>query len=1187
VVNLCSDDVGNRQRPQKFQALRKKRARLRWAEVAAALLLLAGIAAAFVLVSKKSARSVSVTPEKSIAVLPFENLSDDKANAYFAEGIQDEILTRLAGIADLKVISRTSTQRYQSKPGNLPEIAKQLGIANILEGSVQKVADQVRVNVQLINAQTDSHLWADTYDRKMSDIFGVESEIAKRIAESLQAKLTGREKQTLAVKPTNNPEAYDAYLRGVAFEARNYSSSYSADLKRKAVDSFQRAVQLDPKFAFAWARLSRANAFLCFNGDFGATPAQCDAAKRALENAGKLEPNSPEALLALGYYQYYALRDYGLAKTTFKQVGKLLPGSSEVTTALAYIARREGEWNESIACFEQALALDPRNMEVLDEAALTYCMVRQFPAALKLYDRALDITPNDLEIVANKANIYQAQGNLQEAAKLLSGINEQTPSNGMFSAKVIQLRLERNYGEAIRLLKARGAQFHFNSDFEKVDHYVYLAFIQRLAGDTSGAKAIAEQARNTLEQLHKDQPDNLTFVEVLSLADAALGAKDLALKEAEHAIMLWPSAKDRVLGPVLEEKLALIQTIFGENDRAISTLTQLSQTPYRGWVNGGMPVTPALLRLDPVWDPLRGDPRFEALVQNVSSPKDTQAESAKSIAVLPFENLSHDPDNAYFAEGIQEEILTRLAKIADLKVISRTSTQQYQSKPGNLSEIAKQLGVGTILEGSVQKVADQVRVNVQLINAQTDSHLWAETFDRKATDIFGVESEIAKGIAESLQAKLSPAQANALAAIPTHDAEAYDLFLKGEYQARQAVSAEKPELFDRAEASYRQALARDPNFALAYARLATTRMQQHWFVNRLNSAQLEEVESNIKRALAIAPDLPEAYLALGVFHYWGYLDYDSALRALDRAIELQPSNSDSRSFRAAVYRRRGEWRRSIAESERAVELNPRDSYTYTDVGDTYLMLRRWSEAERALSRAVALDPHNINAGYHLAQTYVNSTGDISRARQAWEGIPDTRTGFSPYGIVISQMIRETVYLDVLERRFVDALKVWDTVPTNTPDARLRQLDARIGIQMLAGQNGPAKSEGEQARPLLEVRLAERTPQDRTSLTESAWVYVCLGRNADALRIAREATEAMPIEKDAIVGANFLTGLVQIDAHVGRSEEAVKILRRLLTIPAGEYISVTRLKIDPVWDPIRNDPGFQKLLSEPEPETVYK
>src|SRR5439155_8937168 len=243
--------------------------------------------------------------EKSIAVLPFENLSRDPDNAYFADGIQEEILTRLAKIADLKVISHTSTQRYQSKPRNLRETAKQLGEANILEGSVQKAADQVRVNVKLVNAQTDSHLWADSYDRKLTDIFGVESEIAKGIAESLQAKLTGREEHALAVKPTNNPEAYDAYLRGLAFEGRSPASygSYSPYLVGQAAGFFEQAVQLDPSFALAWARLSHVNAHLYFSGGLQSTSAQRDTAKRALDNAQKLEPNSPETLLALGYYQ--------------------------------------------------------------------------------------------------------------------------------------------------------------------------------------------------------------------------------------------------------------------------------------------------------------------------------------------------------------------------------------------------------------------------------------------------------------------------------------------------------------------------------------------------------------------------------------------------------------------------------------------------------------------------------------------------------------------------------------------------------------------------------------------------------------------------------------------------------------------------------------------------------------------
>jgi len=553
----------------------------------------------------RQTESVKV-PAKSIAVMPFENRSEDKANAYFADGIQNEILTLLSKIADLKVISRTSTQQYRSRPRNLTEIAKQLGVATILEGSVQKVADQVRVNVQLLNAQTDSHLWAETYDRKLTDIFSVESEIAKGIAESLQAKLTGREEQALAVKPTNNPEAYDAYLRGLAFDTRK---GYSGDALRKAISFFERAVQLDPNFVLAWARLSRGHAALYFVPGGDRTGARRDAAKKALETAQKLQPNSPETQLALGYYQYYVLRDYELAKTTFGLVNKMLPGSSEVPAALALVARREGHWDESVAYSEQALTLDPRNVQLLNEAAQTYATLRQFPTVLKLYDRALDIVPDDPGVMAVKATIHQAEGNLEQAGKLLSQINAQTPSTIALVIKMTQLRLERNYAEAIQFLQARLAQFHSASETDKAITQVFLAVTQRLAGDTAGAKVAAEQACTTLESLCKNQPDNAFLVAGLSLANAVLGEKELALKEAERAIKLLPSVKDRVYGPACEEILALIQTMFGENSLAISTLTRLLQTPYGSWLYA-TPITLALLKLDPIWDPLRDDPAF-------------------------------------------------------------------------------------------------------------------------------------------------------------------------------------------------------------------------------------------------------------------------------------------------------------------------------------------------------------------------------------------------------------------------------------------------------------------------------------------------------------------------------------------------------------------------------------------------
>ena len=351
----------------------------------------------------------------------------------------------------------------------------------------------------------------------------------------------------------------------------------------------------------------------------------------------------------------------------------------------------------------------------------------------------------------------------------------------------------------------------------------------------------------------------------LSLAYAAMGEKDSALKVAERAVMLSPAAKDAVDGPAFEENLALIQTIFGENGRAISTLTQLLQTPYNGWVYTATPITPALLRLDPFWDPLRADPAFQKLCEEKID---------KSIAVLPFENLSRDPDNAYFAEGIQEEILTRLAKIADLKVISRTSTQRYQSKPGNLAEIAKQLGVANILEGSVQKAADQVRVNVQLINAQTDSHLWAETYDRKLTDIFGVESEIAKGIAESLQAKLTGREEQALAVKPTNNPEAYDAYLRGlAFEARSSLLSTL-DLVGKAIGFYERAVQLDPNFALAWARLS--RADALLYFNRddtTTAARGDAAKRALENAQKLEPNSPETLLALGYYQYWVLRDY--------------------------------------------------------------------------------------------------------------------------------------------------------------------------------------------------------------------------------------------------------------------------------------------------------------------------
>src|SRR5205814_1069749 len=358
VVNLYDDQFGNATLPRKLETVRRKSARVRWAEVAVALLVLAAIIAGFVLLLRRPTRSALAIVEKSIAVLPFENRSRDPDNAYFADGIQDEILTRLSKIADLKVISRTSTQHYKSAPANLPEIARQLGVAYILEGSVQKSGDAVRVNVQLIKAANDSHLWADTFDRKLIDIFSVESEVAKAIAEQLRVHVSGQEEQFIAAKPTEIPEAYDAYLRGLAYTLKTGNTPANTLGAQKYL---REAVRLDPKFALGWALLSNVNAVGYLTTILQRTVALREEARQAGETALSLQPNLGEALHAKGFYHYACLKDYDTAVRYFERARQFLPNSSRIPQSLALVARRRGQWDRSESFFIEAERLDPRN----------------------------------------------------------------------------------------------------------------------------------------------------------------------------------------------------------------------------------------------------------------------------------------------------------------------------------------------------------------------------------------------------------------------------------------------------------------------------------------------------------------------------------------------------------------------------------------------------------------------------------------------------------------------------------------------------------------------------------------------------------------------------------------------------------------------------------------------------------
>ena len=553
----------------------------------------------------------------------------------------------------------------------------------------------------------------------------------------------------------------------------------------------------------------------------------------------------------------------------------------------------------------------------------------------------------------------------------------------------------------------------------------------------------------------------------------------------------------------------------------------------------------------------------------------------KSIAILPFENLSEEKANAYFAEGIQDEILTKLAAVRDLKVISRTSTAKYQSKPDNLKKVAQELGVSTILEGAVQRAGDKVRVNVQLIDSNSDAHLWAKSYDRELKDVLAVESEVAEQIADALKANLSPSESHVLAAVRTQNTEAYDLFLRGQYEFHKAESSLSADAYDRADAFYRQTLERDPNFAPAAAGLAYSRLSRHWFVSPLTAQQLQDVKSIVDRALALAPDSPEPHFALGVFFYWGHRQYDEALAEFNRTLELQPNNALARQFCGWVYRRRGEWERSITDVRRAQELDPRDAQIPANLGATYSMLRQWKDAEEVGVYALSIDPHNVIAASILAMARLGGPGDVDSALRAFDGIPvGYLSGPGSFQGDVTAIIGMRVYLYAIQKRFSEAFQVFEREGNYSGLGHLQQLSGRAALRVLAGQTEAAKSAGEEALPLLEARLRE-SPDDTFAKTGLAWVYLSLGRKSDALRLAQQAADLISVERDAISGVFFQAGLAQIEARADAAEEAVKRLRHLLSIPAGQRISIARLKIDPVWDPIRTRPDFQQLLSGPE------
>jgi len=562
--------------------------------------MVSAIAGFFLLPRISSARKI----DKSIAVLPFENLSDDKENAYFADGIQDDVLTNLSKIGDLKVISRTSVMSYRGKTSNVREIGKALGVATILEGSVRRIGNRVRVNVQLINAENDEHIWAEDYDRDLTDVFAIQTDLAQKIANELRAKLSPSEKQQIERKPTENGEAYLAFV-----QAHNLQNAYDDFEKLKQSEQlYERAITLDPNFALAFARYSQLESWILHT--FDRTPERREKSRTLAERALQLQPDLPEAHLALGFSYYYGDDNYDAALKEFEIAQRGLPNDSDGYLAIGAIQRRQGKWAESTANLEKAASLNPKDIWPLQNLAFNYQMMRNFDAANKTIDRALALDPTAFAALEIKSKLAIAEkGDFSVAEKAFGALpipitNKQKLNTTGARANVFLL--ERKYREGLQEAERLSDDLLTSLPGALCNKYYFIGFARKALLDEAGARAAFLKAKSAAEEQFKKSPDAADAHIQLAKVLAFLGEKDAALSEAQRATELRPESKDAFNGPDITEGVAQVHVILGDNGRAIEILDGLLSRPSAITVQG--------LKTNPIWDPLRNDPQFKALL---------------------------------------------------------------------------------------------------------------------------------------------------------------------------------------------------------------------------------------------------------------------------------------------------------------------------------------------------------------------------------------------------------------------------------------------------------------------------------------------------------------------------------------------------------------------------------------------
>jgi len=1144
---------------------------------------LIALAAAIVVLfwEKASTRPVATTngsiPDKSIAVLPFENLSTDPENASFTDGVQDEILNDLTKVADLKVISRTSVMQYKAgAKRNLRQIANELGVTHVVEGSVQRGTNHVGISAQLIDARTNKHLWQERYDRPLDNVFAIQSDIAHAIAVQLQVKLSLKEKTAIDERPTSDLAAYDLYLK--AKELR-YNARFNPGRREKAlfqaVQLLEQAVARDPTFLLAHYQLAFTNDLIYF-ANYDHTETRLALAQTSIDALVRLQPDAGETRLAKANHFFWGYLNYRAAREELVKAQRELPNNPQVFQMFGQMNRWEGRWEEASQNLGRAVELDPRNSSTITDLLWVYMTLRKYEEADALAIRLQALEPRSPMVRTGRAFIgLEARADMASLRAVLDTIESESPQSATEVADLSfrLARYERDPTKAARVLANMPRKGKIDMNYVPFPHTWYEGLLAKLRQDEAAARSAFTAARAEAETLVHAQPQNVRPLAVLALIDAELGDKEKAIREGRTACDMLPPTKDALEGVWLMTNLARIYALTGEKDLALEQLEavmRLASGPISGPSYGDM-------HLNPEWDSLRGDLRFEKLVEESKKPvaMESLQRLPAGIAVLPFENLSTDPDNAFFADGVQDEILNDLAKIADLKVISRTSVMQYKSgAKRNLRQIANELGVAHIVEGSVQRDANRVRVSAQLIDAKADTHLWGESYDRPVDDVFGIQSETAKAIAAQLHAKLSPAEKTAIEQPPTTNLIAYDRYLR----ARKLVSVQTdrvPGDMHEVTRLLDQAVAYDPTFLLAYCELAHAHEYTYFLGVDRTRTRVALAESARDTALRLGPERGEPHLAAAWVAFHCYLDYDTALAEVDIARRKLPNAADVFALPAYIHRRQGHWENCASDLERAVQLDPRNVWLLQDTAQTYQFLRRFPEAASAWDRALTVAPADANTRVWRTLVDLDSRADTQPLHDVIEKI------ITEDPSAVDLIAYDWLYLALCER---DAAEMGRALASMPPEGVVRRdlLMPRPFCEGLVARSRGDVTGAERAFSAAHEEM-EKILREQPDYAQAFCVLglsdAALGHKKDAIREGRRAVELLPVTKDMMAGGIVLTNLAIIYAWTGEKDLALEQLATAIRFPSSAFLSYGQLKLHPFWDPLRGDPRFEKLIEE--------